>query len=215
MTDGLFRRGLPAARTVAVTLTLLVSVDALAVADSTVGSMSAAVPAALYEPDHWEARLGAFSHGVGGAEKDTYDLNPELIFPQLPLLEGSGWRYLIPRPHLGALLNLEGKTSSAYAGALWTVPFSRRTFGELFFDGAVHNGYTNFGPEDRSKLGCNYLFHVGGSFGYRFDQHWSLMLTIDHESNGHSVFGIACGGRGSDTHNQGFNDYGTRIGYSF
>ena len=56
---------------------------------------------------------------------------------------------------------------------------------------------------------------MGGSFGYRFDQHWSLMLTVDHESNGHSIFGIVCGGRGAETHNQGFNDYGSRIGYSF
>jgi hypothetical protein len=171
--------------------------------------------AAPLEYSGYEARLGAFLHGVGGAEKNTYDLNPEFIFAKLPFGNDRWWRLLIPRPHLGGLINLEGRTSSGYAGALWTVPFRHRLFGELFFDGALHDGYTNDAPAGRSDLGCTILFHVGGSFGYRFSEHWSWMVTVDHESNGHSVFGIACEGQGAATHNQGFNDYGTRIGYAF
>jgi len=41
------------------------------------------------------------------------------------------------------------------------------------------------------------------------------MATLAHESNGPGVFGIVCDGRGEQTHNRGFNDYGMRSGYSF
>ena len=41
------------------------------------------------------------------------------------------------------------------------------------------------------------------------------MFTFDHQSNGHAVFGTQCDGLGSSTPNQGINDYGLRIGYSF
>jgi lipid A 3-O-deacylase len=173
------------------------------------------VSADATEAAGYEVRLGAFTHGVGGAERNTYDLNPEFLFPRLPFGRDRWWHLLLPRPHVGGLINLEGRTSSVYAGALWTLPVTQRLFGELFFDGATHNGYTNAAPPDRSELGCAYLFHVGGSIGYYFSEHWSWMATVDHESNGHSVFGIACQGRGADTHNQGFNDYGMRFGYAF
>lgn len=184
-------------------------------ADGGSGAAAPSTPPAVFDPLRYEVRLGAFAHGIGGVERGTYDLNPEFILPRLPFGYGAWWRPLMPRPHIGGLINLQGRTSSIYAGALWTEPMPHRLFAELFFDGATHNGYTNDAPPDRSDLGCGFLFHVGGSFGYRFLSHWSVMATVDHESNGHSVFGIVCQGRGAETHNQGLNDYGMRFGYSF
>jgi lipid A 3-O-deacylase len=180
-------------------------------------AVSSAAP--LYSSDidanRYELRLGGFAHGVGGVERGTVDLNSELVFPRLPFGQSNWWNILIPRPHVGAMLNLEGRTSSVYAGALWTFPLPRHFFAELFFDGEANNGYLTDAPLGHSGLGCRYMFHDGGSLGYKFSQQWSLMFTFDHQSNGHDIFGTQCDGLGSNTPNPGINDYGLRIGYSF
>ena len=114
------------------------------------------------------------------------------------------------------MLNLDGRTSSVYAGALWTFPLPHHFFAELFFDGEAHNGYlTPDAPPGHSDLGCRYMFHDGGSLGYKFSPRWTLMFTFDHQSNGRDEFGTQCDGLGANTPNQGVNDYGLRIGYSF
>ena len=41
------------------------------------------------------------------------------------------------------------------------------------------------------------------------------MLTFDHLSNGHVIFGINCAGNVGPTPNPGFNSYGAKIGYAF
>jgi Lipid A 3-O-deacylase (PagL) len=169
----------------------------------------------FYDPYRMELRLGGFLHGVGGVEKGTYDLNPEFVFPRLPLFANQWWNVFVPRPHVGALANLEGRTSAFYAGALWSFPLPYRTFFELFVDGAVHNGVENNAPLGHATLGCPALFHVGGSFGYAITEHWSAMLTFDHLSNGHVVFGINCAGNPGPTPNPGLNNWGAKIGYSF
>ena len=168
-----------------------------------------------YDPYRYEIRFGAFAHGVGGVEKGTYDLSPELILPRLPFGQTEWWSILVPRPHAGALLNLEGRTSAVYVGALWSFPLPRRFFAEFFLDGADHNGYLTNPPPGRSSLGCPFLFHVGGSAGYSFDQHWNVTFTFDHLSNGKHVFGVECSGLGSNSPNPGLNNYGARLGYAF
>jgi lipid A 3-O-deacylase len=115
---------------------------------------------------------------------------------------------LIPRFHIGGDVNLSRRTSSIYAGALWTVPLWDRFFAEGFLDGAVHNG-SRFGTEELAALGCNPLFHVGGSLGYNLTNQWRVMTTFSHMSNGNSTLGTSC------ERNQGINNYGVRIGYSF
>jgi hypothetical protein len=167
------------------------------------------------DANSYELRLGGFAHGVGSAEHGTVDLNPEVVFPRLPFGQSNWWNILVPRPHVGGMVNLEGRTSSVYAGALWTFPLPYHFFAELFFDGEAHNGYLTDAPPGRSSLGCPYLFHDGGSLGYKVSRHWSLMFTFDHQSNGRAVFGTECDGLGSKTPNQGINDYGVRIGYTF
>jgi hypothetical protein len=169
----------------------------------------------LFNPQNFQLRFGAFAHGVGGVEQGTYDLNPEVVSPQLPFGQGQWWSVLIPRAHLGGLINLEGRTSAVYAGALWTIPLPHRFFTELFLDGEKNDGYLDDPPPGRSGLGCRYLFHAGGSVGYKLSAHWSAMFTFDHQSNGHGIFETECDGLGADTHNPGINDYGLRVGYTF
>jgi lipid A 3-O-deacylase len=174
------------------------------------------VPVAdFYDPYRYELRFGAFLHGVGGVEKGTYDLAPELVFPRLPFWQAEWWNVFVPRPHLGGLVNLEGRTSAFYAGALWSFPLPHRFFAELFVDGAVHNGDLTGSDPGHAALGCRYLFNVGSSLGYSFDPHWNLTFTFDHLSNGKHVFGTQCGGAGSNTSNPGINNYGARVGYAF
>jgi lipid A 3-O-deacylase len=169
-----------------------------------------AVPVATaYDPfTGWEVRAGVFMHGVGNVEKNTYDIDGELILPKLFAPVGP-WSYMVPRIHLGANVNTGGRTSAAFAGLLWTLPvFDTRFFVEGFLDAAYHNGSLT-GTPTMSAMGCDPLFHVGGSFGYRFDAHWSTMVTFDHLSNGSGIGLTNCG------RNQGLNNYGLRIGYQF
>jgi lipid A 3-O-deacylase len=169
----------------------------------------------FYDPYRTELRFGGFLHGVGGSEKGTYDLSPELVFPRLPVFENQWWSVFVPRPHVGGNFNLEGRTSALYAGALWSFPLPYRTFFELFVDGAVHNGVQNNALPGHSPLGCPALFHVGGSLGYAITEHWSAMVTFDHLSNGHVIFGINCAGNTGPTPNPGINNWGGKIGYAF
>jgi hypothetical protein len=168
-----------------------------------------------YDPYRYEIRFGAFMHGVGGVEKGTYDLSPELVLPRLPFGQTEWWSVLVPRPHAGALLNLEGRTSAVFVGALWSFSLPYRFFAEAFVDGADHNGYQTNPPAGHASLGCPLLFHVGGSAGYSFDSHWNVTLTFDHLSNGKHVFGTECNGLGSNSPNPGLNNYGARLGYAF
>ena len=173
-------------------------------------------PAAyFYDPYRIEIRLGGFLHGVGGAEKGTYDLNPEFVFPRIPLFQNQWWNVFVPRPHVGVLANLEGRTSTFYAGGLWSFPLPFRTFFEIFADGSIHNGVEHNPVPGRSGLGCPALWHVGGSLGYAITDHWTAMFTFDHLSNGHGIFGINCAGNTGPTPNPGINDYGAKIGYAF
>jgi lipid A 3-O-deacylase len=168
----------------------------------------------FYDPNRFELRLGAFEV-LAGPERHTFDINPELVAPRLPFFQDQWWGVFVPRPHLGALVNLEGKTSAVYAGGLWSFPLPFRTFFELFVDGAVHDGYKQFPPPGRTGLGCPALFHVGGSLGYAITEHWTAMVSYDHLSDGHGIFGISCAGNVGSTPNPGLNDWGARIGYSF
>src|ERR1700681_1617792 len=56
-------------------------------------------PAGFYDPYRIEVRFGGFLHGVGGNEKGTYDLNPEVVFPRLPVFQTQWWNVFVPRPH--------------------------------------------------------------------------------------------------------------------
>jgi lipid A 3-O-deacylase len=162
-----------------------------------------------YPHDHFEVRAGGFAHGVGTKERGSADLNAEIIFgkPYWAKFNNS-FDILVPRIHTGIMANFAGRTSYAYLGGLWTFDLTRDVFLEGFVGAARHNGQLN-GPDPKlADLGCETLFHVGGSLGYRVTEHWSAMVTFDHISNGNAALN-AC------PRNQGLNGYGARIGYTF
>jgi len=153
-------------------------------------------------------RAGIFAHGLGSREKNTYDLDFELVSPRLPFGSMEWWYVLIPRLHVGGFLNMSGRTSAAYGGLLWTFPLHDRFFAEAFLGGAVNNGLAD-GSATRSALGCQGAFNEGFSLGYRLSSTWDLITTFNHMSNGNSTIGIDC------PHNKGVNNVGIKLGYSF
>lgn len=186
--------------------------------------LGTAVPATPYIPastlivdpaNRFEARFGVFAHGVGSVERNTVDINGEIVSPRLLPGVAGFWSYFVPRAHLGASGNLSGRTSFAYAGLVWTFPVFDRFFFEPYVGPAVHNGSLT-PTQTLAGLGCPALFHAGANAGYRFDANWSVMFTFEHLSNGKTLFGINCGtNQGSRGSNQGLNNYGVRVGYAF
>jgi lipid A 3-O-deacylase len=159
----------------------------------------------LYDPGRYEIR-GGFLASTWGPEGGTPDINGELVFPKFGRL--SGWQdILIPRLQIGGMDNLVGRTSYAYAGALWTVNYER-FFAEIFGGAAVHNGPLLNADLSLPSYGCRELYHVGANLGYRFDQNWSAMLTFDHASNGRPTLSNCPA-------NTGLSLLGVRVGYSF
>jgi hypothetical protein len=160
----------------------------------------------LYDPTKYEIR-GAFLESPFGVEKDTADASAALVFPKLVSLPG--WQdFFIPRLRIGGVANLGGRTSYAYADGLWTLNVDR-VFAELFFGGLVHNGpLQNHVDENATALGCRELYHMGADLGYRFDQHWSVIATYEHGSDGEPVMSHC-------PQNRGLNIAGVALGYSF
>jgi Lipid A 3-O-deacylase (PagL) len=163
----------------------------------------------------FEARFGLFYHGVGSNEHNTFDLNGSVLSPRLDLGVTGYWAYFLPRFQLGGAANLSGRTSFAYADAAFTLPITQWLFFEPFVGGAVHDGSLTPTPT-LAGLGCPLLFHAGVSLGVPINQHWSVIGTFEHLSNGKSLFGVDCGTNQSATgSNQGLNNYGLSVGYAF
>ena len=163
------------------------------------------LPTPTREADSFEARLGAFAHSIGSTEAGGVDANVELLLPQFPNNLPVQYKFLVPRPQFGAMINTGGKTSYGYAGVVWTLNILPSFFLEPMFGGAVHDGNATAIPvPDENTLGCRVLFHTGLSGGYRLTDQWTALITWDHISNGHLC-----------EHNAGMNDYGVKVGYSF
>lgn len=156
----------------------------------------------LYRPDRWEVRAGGYAHGLGGVEKGSADLGVEIVSPRLfpiPVLH----EFFSPRFHAGGIANFNGRTSYGYAGLLFTYNLTQRIFLEPFVGIAVSNGVPA-GDATHNAIGCTTLIHSGGNIGFRIDQNWSVMFTLDHISNGNLC-----------DRNIGVNNYGGKIGYTF
>lgn len=164
-------------------------------------------PSFAEQPFINELRVGGFYHGVGNPERDTADVNVEVLTRSLFVPADPAWSWFAPRLHVGGMINTSGRTSYGYTGLALTfenVLFDR-VFAEFSFDAAFHDGYTGlYAPYTRAKLGCVALFRESGSIGYRLTDHWSVMATVDHISNG-----------GLCDENRGITNVGGRIGYSF
>jgi len=153
-----------------------------------------------------EFRLGLSAQDPWGPEgRDvSANLTGELLFAKPFTASDLFTSYFIPRPHLGGSLNLDGRTSFAYAGLSWTIDVTPEVFVEGSFGGAIHNGKDH--PfEDLQALGCSPLFRESGSVGVRLSANWSVMATVEHLSNGDTC---------SDE-NRGLTNIGARVGYSF
>jgi hypothetical protein len=190
---------------------------------------ASAAPPAVYAPaapyiadpgNSFEARFGAYLHGVGSRENDTYDVSASLVTPRLNFFGVTGlWAYAIPRLQLGGNVNTADRTSFAYLDIVLTVPITHWLFFEPYIGGAIHD-HGDLGSSTTSDLGCTELFHAGVSFGVPIDQHWRVIGTFEHLSNGKGVFGINCGTNQTGASpwgggNQGLNNYGIRVGYAF
>ena len=155
-----------------------------------------------------ELRIGGSAQELFGPEKGSGSVTGEVLFAQPFTTADLFTSYFVPRPHLGASLNVGGKTSFVYAGLSWTVDLGSRFFVETSFGGALHNGNTEsdlaFVPRDRNALGCSPLFRESASVGYRFSPNWSIMATIEHLSNA-----------GTCAQNRGLTNVAARLGYTF
>jgi lipid A 3-O-deacylase len=164
-----------------------------------------------------EIRIGGAVQDPGSAEGksrgfSTANVNGEILFAKPVLSLDPFWQAFVPRPTVGGSYNTGGRTSYAYIGATWTVDLfpellNRRVFLEGFFGGAAHNGYTGpklGAPYGFNTLGCNPLFREAAALGFRINEHWSIMATIEHMSNA-----------GLCDNNRGLTNYGGKIGYTF
>jgi lipid A 3-O-deacylase len=148
-----------------------------------------------------ELRMGAYIHDAASKESvNVPDLNLEVLFAK-PW--GTNDQWWLPRPMVGATINFEGRTSTAFAGAAWQYYVTKRIFVEATFGGSVNNGDDN-GNHDHNAVGSALLFHESGSIGYDLTDHWRILATIEHNSNA-----------GLTKKNRGLTNYGGQIGYRF
>ncbi|GJE28654.1 acyloxyacyl hydrolase [Methylobacterium organophilum] len=159
-----------------------------------------------------EIRIGGAVQDPGSAERDTQNINGEILFNKPVVSLDPFWQAFVPRATVGGSYNFGGRTSYAYIGATWTADlfpetFDRRVFIEGFFGGAAHNGHT--GPKTLENLtlnalGCSPLFREAAALGFRLTEHWSIMATVEHMSNA-----------GLCVNNRGLTNFGGKIGYTF
>jgi lipid A 3-O-deacylase len=157
-----------------------------------------------------ELKFGVLDHDttIGGHHKEPgADINGEVLFTS-PSFLNVIWA---PRPHLGADINTDGKTSQFYFGLTWRVLH----FTEIFtasdgvyllgsLGGAVHDGHLNGGGHDDKQLGSRVLFRESIDLGYEFVPRQSVSVFIDHISDA-----------GLTSQNQGITNLGLRYGYGF
>jgi hypothetical protein len=151
-------------------------------------------------------RFGASTHGIASAETGTADANIEWLMPALDLGSSVSSNGFSLHPQIGANLNLQGKTSAAFAGFAGVVTLPGGLFVEADLGGSVNNGYTSNPPagSDRSELGCTALFREAFVIGLPLSDRLSVMATAEHMSNANLC-----------QPNNGITNVGLKLGYSF
>jgi hypothetical protein len=147
-----------------------------------------------------EARLGAATPGNAEVQALFSPLHPvsKIYDPNF------AWLFS-PRPIIGASINLQGKTSEAYAGLAWTLPVYGRFFVELQAGGLVHDQNLNQTYSDRpSPLSTRFLFRESIALGYDINEYWRILAFADHGSNGKLGY-----------RNESMNRYGVLLGKKF
>lgn len=153
-----------------------------------------------------EFRLGVLAHNKGpiaSHREHGVQLNVEFLFDSPSFL-----KYILsPRPHIGGSVNTTGQTSFVYTGLTWTWDIYQGLFLDFSLGGAVHDGWLESSDPapNRRLLGSRVLFRESIELGYRFFDHHSLSIMLDHVSNA---------GLLSDR-NQGNDDIGIRYGWHY
>lgn len=151
-----------------------------------------------------EVRLGAQAHDPWSPEKGSVDITGTILFVK-PFKIDPRWDWIVPRPHIGGAVNTNSDTSHVNFGLTWNYDITSRLFLEASFGGAFHNGKTgNVVPADRSALGCSPLFRESAGIGFRIDQNWSIIASVEHLSNA-----------GLCKQNRGLTNVGAQVGYRF
>lgn len=128
---------------------------------------------------------------VGGGADDPFTGHETSAITSIearwqPIGNKNWFFFFRPRPHFGANVNLEGKTSVVYTGLTWDIfEFRHFTFGGEFgfavHDGRLHKDNPDL--QDRKLLGSREEFHEGFMIGYRFTSHYGVEAWLDHISN--------------------------------
>lgn len=156
-----------------------------------------------------EVRIGVLAHGVGpftDHKEDGAGLNGEVAFVSPKALSVIG----APRPVVGATIAPEdGATSQVYAALIWRQSFLSRMFIEGGVGLAVHNGETDYSPNDpdinhTTYLGCRVLFRLSADLGYWLTDRLSVSVHSEHISNAELC-----------SVNEGLDNSGVRFGYRF
>ncbi len=152
-----------------------------------------------------ELRLGGLAQNIeptGHVNEHGADINAEVLLVPLFATTCNPWRDALFgfRPHIGATHNFAGTTSKLYAGLTWDVPLANGFFLESSFGAAVHDG--GLVEAGRAQYGCRVNFRESASLGYDIDQHWRVMLVVDHMSNADLCL-----------RNRGLTNAGLRLGY--
>lgn len=129
----------------------------------------------------FEFGIAAHDLNIHGGREKGVDL--ALILRGAPL-EGAFWQKLLsPRPHIGANIHDQFKTSSLYAGFTWSAVIGESLYVSADFGGAVHNGKLKRTTRDRVALGSRVLFREALEAGIRINDRWRAGLRADHMSN--------------------------------
>ncbi len=154
----------------------------------------------------WEARIGAALANPGGRESGLLNFSGEIATPRPFTLSDRFANAFVPRFHLGASANFNG-TRYSYAGATWTVDLTRALFVEASLGAALNDGKTGAViPENRLNVGCNAGTREAAAVGFRLNDRWSLVATLEHFST------AGCSDRNQP---RGPANVGARLGYTF
>jgi lipid A 3-O-deacylase len=166
-------------------------------------AVCSAGPAGAQESIFSEVRGGVYAHDISFwsfHRENGADVNAELLFVSPDFLDVV-WS---PRPHVGATVNTDGKTSFVYGGLTWEYDLPA----DFFVDGslglAAHNGKLDTNDPDRKSLGSPVLFRVGAALGYNLTEKVNVSIQFEHMSNAYIA-----------NPNEGMDNAGLRLGYRF
>jgi lipid A 3-O-deacylase len=150
-----------------------------------------------------EVRGGVYAHDISFwsfHRENGADVNGEVLFVSPSFLDAV-WS---PRPHLGATVNTNGKTSFLYSGLTWEYDLPAGFFVDGSLGLAAHNGKLSTDDSNRKSLGSPVLFRVGAALGYNITEKINVSIQYEHMSNAYIA-----------NPNEGMDNAGIRLGYRF